>query len=111
MPVEHSSIAFLYELESLREKFGKHFCSTLIDAPHGEQTLIARFPRTTDDGHDVRVYATVTPAIFYTIVAEETFNDLGQPRKGFTINTGSGMTDWVIETSTQIAGGMIGFSN
>jgi hypothetical protein len=99
----------MYTVGSEKAAFGRNFAFSGEVYPEQEEFLIARYPKPAgSDGHDVEVYATSCPAMFYRIVAKETFNSMEEPRNGFEITTGSGMDVWVAETAKLISMGMVG---
>lgn len=72
---------------------------------HGKLTLIAKVPKTEDDGCDVEVYCTAMPSRFYSVRA------LGHNPKeaGLVLSTGSGteMQDLTRQIAKHLSAGML----
>jgi hypothetical protein len=75
---------------------------------HGVAELVAELPKQPNsDGYHVRVYESRLPARFYKVVALPSKNSCGEPRPGFTLSTGSSMTDLVGALTLAVNDGML----
>ena len=73
-----------------RAHFADHWCGPDV-LPYGEDVLIAQYVSPEDsDGQSCDVYCCAMPARFYTLKALSGKNSIGEPKKAFTLGTGSG---------------------
>jgi len=96
-------------LDSTLEVFAGNLVEENPTLQHGEDTLIARFPKDPPDGdgQPVEVYCCAMPAEFFTIKALKARNSVNKPQKPFEITTGSGMSEVVRVIAGEIAQGML----
>lgn len=89
----------LYDTKSDREDWGEFFCGP-EQLENGKETLIAAFPRTGADGHDVEVYVDALPARFYSVRV------LGGSIR-FSTGSGHEMAELARQVAQEIASGMV----
>jgi len=90
------------------QSFGRNWCGPPA-LPHGDETLIARYPKTCKDGQDVEIFCCALPARFYTISVAAGVNSVGRPQHPYQVNTGSGCDKLAADIAGAISGGMLGF--
>ncbi len=87
--------------------FGEHWCGP-ENYQHAEDTLIAKYEKTSNDGQPVEVYCSAWPARFYIIKALKSPNGIGGSQASFVLTTGSGMEAEAVQIAKWIAGAMVG---
>ena len=93
---------FLYRVGDLeRATFGDAWCGP-TQFEYGTQTLVASYKRDQEEGYDVDVLCTATPARAYTLVAKPT-----DVSGGFIMTTGTGMAELVASMAKAISSGML----
>lgn len=110
---EHPLFDSLYDVrDDDREPFGENWCGPDDQLPHMENVLVATYESGEDsDGNDVEVYQCAMPARFWTIVAKDGVNTVGETNVGFRLSTGSGgreMAEYIHKTAELISEGMLG---
>jgi hypothetical protein len=73
---------------------------------HGQDTLVAKLPAETD-GREVHIYELRMPARFYRIHVPASNDWAGKPQPAFTLGTGSGQDQLVVDIAKAIATGML----
>ncbi len=89
--------------------FGPQWCGPDRYA-HWEKTLVARYPKDTEegDGQPCEVYCTAAPARFYTIKVLQADDSMGKSQSPWALAFGSGSHDLVATMAKAIAQGMVG---
>jgi len=95
--------------ESAVKVFGKNL---IIDPDyiieHAKETIIAEYSKEfNSDGQDVVVSVQLWPADFYKIVALPGKNSCNESKKGFILETGSGMAELSAQIAEAISEGML----
>jgi hypothetical protein len=92
-----------------REIFGARY-NPPKEFVHGEWYSVARFPKTSEDGHEVEIDECRWPSRFFRLRALPTFNSIQESKPGFTLSTGSGddMGRLLVQVAEAIANGMLG---
>lgn len=92
-----------------RRAFGERWCCGVDEFPHGQDVLVARYPKTHEDGQPVDVYVCALPARFYQLEVPASADSGGQSRPGYRIETGSGNHCQVMVAmiAEALAGGML----
>jgi hypothetical protein len=100
---------FLYDTDQEREAFGEHFCGP-ERLPHGEEVLVAKYPKTPPDGdgQSVEVYCLAMPARFYVLRVAPEPNGFGKAQQGCTVSTGSSMRELAHLMAAAFSTGMLG---
>lgn len=94
--------------DSERNLFGDNWCGESV-FDRATPMLIAKFEKPDGaDGHDVEVYCSAAPSRFFTIKALDSTNSVGEFRKGFILETGSGMGQLTKQIAFEISQGMLG---
>ena len=101
------AFAFLYRTERFSDIFGSAFCGPAV-LEHGKETLVAKFEDKDDsDGQGVKVFCNSMPAMFFSVVAFDSKNTLGEPKKGFRVSFGSGCAEQAFSIAKLINEGMM----
>lgn len=95
-------LQFLYEEKTnkFKEIFGDLYIGPEV-FHHAEHTLIAKIPKSDEDGKDVEIYATLYPALFFRIEEKDEFGTTEN-----IITTGSGdeeLTRWCLQTAVMLS--------
>lgn len=100
-----------YNVSAVNRKiFGLNWCGK-DKFEKGIPMLIAKFTKEEDsDGHNVDVYGTAAPAVFFTVTAQPSTNSMGEAQKGFSLHTGSDMGELSKQMAEAICLGMLGMS-
>ncbi|MBN1321154.1 MAG: hypothetical protein JXA87_09975 [Thermoleophilia bacterium] len=93
-----------------RQPFGEHWVHD-GGFPHGVETLVARYERTSGDGQTTEVFVTAMPARFYTIKVRESETTEGRALPAWALSTGSGRHDLAARIAEAIAAGMLGVAD
>jgi hypothetical protein len=83
-------------IEELKNKLGEYYCGPTDDFPFDKDVVVAKIKADNEDGHDVVLECYQCPARFYTI-----------KWNNHELSTGSGQTDWAIQTAILISEGMV----
>ena len=99
--------------DSELKAFGANWCGP-EHYPHGEDVLVARYPKETDDdgkgdGQSVDVYCCAMPARFYILKVKSEPNSIGDNQDAFEVRTGSSEAKTAAIIAEKVASGMLGF--
>ncbi len=97
-----------YPSNDEKTTFGNKWCGP-EKYPHGQEMLIAEYPKTSNDGQTVSIYCNAMPARFYILKVKSGFNSIAIPQKPFEVSTGSGREKLADSIAKAIAEGMLGF--
>lgn len=97
-----------FPYDSEKNVFGNKWCGPKKYS-HGQDILIAEYPKASEDGQPVNVYCNAMPARFYTLKVKESNNSIGEPRASFEVSTGSSQVELAASIAEAISEGMLGF--
>ncbi len=90
------------------EIFGEYWCGP-GKLEHGEDVLIARYPKDNGDGQSVDIYCCAMPARFYILKVLADVNSVDESQVAYEVSTGSSQAGLAALIAKAISGGMLGF--